>query len=311
MSRALSVQELHRAFGEVKAVDAVSFDVEAGQICGFIGPNGAGKTTTMRIAATLDLPDSGDVLIGGMSVLSHPREARRQLGFMPDAYASEPNMPVSDYLDFHARAQGLRGKDRGKAVRDVVEFTGLGPLMQKDCTSLSKGMRQRAGLAVTLLHDPALLILDEPAAGLDPRARVELRELLAVLANELGKAVLISSHILTELSEICDVVAVIEQGRIRATGKVSDIQKGLRPDPVYRIRHLGEPVDLERFLAEQPDVHDVRADGEGVVFMVPDEEGAARVLAAAITGGLQVIEFRPVQADLEEVFLSLTEGNVQ
>ena len=311
MSKALTVHELFRSFGDVKAVDEVSFEVEAGQICGFIGPNGAGKTTTMRIAATLDLPDAGDVLVGGMSVLSHPREARRQLGFMPDAYASEPNMPVSDYLDFHARAQGLRGPGRKKAISDVVEFTGLGPLVDKDCTALSKGMRQRAGLAVTLLHDPTLLILDEPAAGLDPRARVELRELLAVLATELGKAVLISSHILTELSEICDVVAVIEQGRIRATGKVSDIQKQLRPDPVYAIRHLGDAVALERFLAEQPGVHDVRTDGESVVFMVPDDEGAARVLAAAIGAGLQVIEFRPVHADLEEVFLSLTEGNVQ
>ncbi|HJN77400.1 MAG TPA: ABC transporter ATP-binding protein [Myxococcota bacterium] len=311
MSRALTIRELHRAFGDVKAVDDVSFHVEAGQICGFIGPNGAGKTTTMRIAATLDLPDAGDVLIGGLSVLTHPREARRQLGFMPDAYASEPNMPVGDYLDFHARAQGLRGKGRRKAIADVVEFTGLGPLVGKDCTALSKGMRQRAGLAVTLLHDPALLILDEPAAGLDPRARVELRELLAVLANELGKAVLISSHILTELSEICDVVAVIEQGRVRASGKVTDIQKRLQPDPVFSIRHLGDAVELERFLAEQPEVHDVRCDGDAVVFSVKDEGGAARVLAAAITRGLEVIEFRSLQADLEEVFLSLTEGNVQ
>ena len=311
MSHALSVRGLHRSFVDVKAVDDVSFDVAPGQICGFIGPNGAGKTTTMRIAATLDLPDAGDVLISGLSVLSHPREARRQLGFMPDAYTSEPNMPVVDYLDFHARAQGLRGPARTKSISDVVEFTGLGPLLDKDCTALSKGMRQRAGLAVTLLHDPALLILDEPAAGLDPRARVELRELLAVLARELSKAVLISSHILTELSEICDVVAVIEQGRIRASGRVTDIQKKLQPDPVFQMRHLGDPVALERFLAEQPDVHDVRAGGDFVIFSVLDEPSAARVLAAAISAGLQVIEYRSLQADLEEVFLSLTDGNVQ
>ena len=307
----LEVQSITRVFGQLRAVDEVSFSVEAGQICGFIGPNGAGKTTSMRICATLDLPDNGDVMVDGMSVLSHPREVRRRLGFMPDHYASEPNTPVSDYLDFHARAQGLRGKARIRAVRDVVEFTGLGPLLTKDCTALSKGMRQRAGLAVTLLHDPALLILDEPAAGLDPRARVELRELLAVLAEQ-GKAVLISSHILTELSEICDVVAVIEQGRIRASGKVSDIQRRLQPDPLYYLRALATPDVVERRLLEQPGVHDPRHEGQGVVFALKgDEQALGRLVGSLVQQGLPVVELRPVEADLEEVFLSLTEGAVQ
>ena len=308
---ALVIRDLCRTFGDVRAVDHVSFEVEPGQICGFIGPNGAGKTTTMRICSTLDLPDGGDVIVDGRSVLTHPRDVRRALGFMPDAYASEPNMPVSDYLDFQARAQGLRGAAKTKAIRDVVEFTGLAPLLQKDTTALSKGMRQRAGLAVTLLHDPTLLILDEPAAGLDPRARVELRELLALLATDLGKAVLISSHILTELSEICDVVAVIEQGTIRASGRVEDIQRKLRPDTTYRIRALAEPEQLERFLAEQPGVRDVHQAAGGVVFSVDDEAGASRVLSAAVREGIQVVEFTPIEADLEEVFLSLTEGAVQ
>jgi ABC-2 type transport system ATP-binding protein len=307
----LEVQGITRTFGDLRAVDEVSFSVEAGQICGFIGPNGAGKTTSMRICATLDLPDDGDVRVDGLSVLSHPREVRRRLGFMPDYYDSEPNTPVADYLDFHARAQGLRGSSRSRAIREVVEFTGLGDLLAKDCSALSKGMRQRAGLAVTLLHDPALLILDEPAAGLDPRARVELRALLSVLAEQ-GKGVLISSHILTELSEICDVVAVIEQGRIRASGKVSDIQRRLQPDPLYFLRALAPPEAVIERLLEQPGVHDPRPVDQGVVFALRGEEpDLARLIHALVGHGLPVVELRPLQADLEEVFLSLTDGRVQ
>ncbi len=307
----LEVQSITRVFDDLKAVDEVSFSVEAGQICGFIGPNGAGKTTSMRICATLDLPDDGDVLVDGMSVLSHPREVRRRLGFMPDYYASEPNMPVADYLDFHARAQGLRGPSRTRAIREVVEFTGLGDLVAKDCSALSKGMRQRAGLAVTLLHDPALLILDEPAAGLDPRARVELRALLSVLAEQ-GKGVLISSHILTELSEICDVVAVIEQGRIRASGKVSDIQRRLQPDPLYFLRALAPPDVVEQRLLEQPGVHAPRQQDQGVVFALRgQEQDLARLVHALVAQDLPVVELRQLHADLEEVFLSLTDGKVQ
>lgn len=196
-------------------------------------------------------------------------------------------------------------------MRSVIDFTGLEPLLDKEILALSKGMRQRAGLAVTLLHDPSLLILDEPAAGLDPRARVELRELLSVLA-EMGKAVLISSHILTELSEICDVVAVIEAGRIRASGRVSDIQKQLSPDALYFMRCLAEGEALRRFLLEQPGVDKVRAEAQGCVFgLSGDDEAMAELLARAVGAGLRPMEVRPLAADLEEVFLSLTEGVVQ
>jgi len=197
---ALSVRGLTRRFDSLTAVDEVSFDVESGEILGFIGPNGAGKTTTMRICATLDLPDEGDVLVDGVSVISHAREARHRLGFMPDSYGAYVHTTVNEYLDFFARSYGLRGRERTRMLDHVRDFTGLRPLEEKLITSLSKGMKQRLCLAKTLLHDPAILILDEPAAGLDPHARVELRELVRALA-ELGKAVMISSHILSELSQ--------------------------------------------------------------------------------------------------------------
>ncbi len=308
---ALRVEGLTRVFGSLYAVDKVCFEVRAGEICGFIGPNGAGKTTTMRICSTLDIPDDGDVFVEGISVLEDPRGVRRRVGFMPDEYGSEPNTPISDYLDFHARARGLKGKARRKAINDVVEFTGLGPLYEKDTTALSKGMRQRAGLAVTLLHDPAVLILDEPAAGLDPRARVELRELLAVLA-EMGKAVLISSHILTELSEICDVVAVIESGQIRATGKVDEIKRKLQPNQGFRTRCLAGPEEAHRFLLEQPGIENIRTEGQHLVFNQKGGDGdAAALLARMVESGLKPIEFTTEEADLEELFLALTKGEVQ
>ncbi len=206
----LEVKGLRRDYGSLRAVDDVSFELEAGTILGFIGPNGAGKSTTMRILATLDTPTAGDVLLDGRSLVDAPDAARPLIGYMPDRYGTYDDVTVFEFLDFFARAYGLHGAARRKRVESVMEFTGLQPLAQKLTSALSKGMKQRVALGRTLLHDPKLLILDEPADGLDPRARIELRELLRALADQ-GKAVLISSHILTELAEICDSCAIIEQ----------------------------------------------------------------------------------------------------
>ena len=311
MNPVLTVRSITRRFGKIKAVDNVSFDVEEGQICGFIGPNGAGKTTTMRIISTLELPDEGDVLIDGISVLEQPRVVRRSLGFMPDHYGAYVNMTVLDYLDFFARAYDLRGEARHGTMAHVVEFTGLGPLSNKLITSLSKGMKQRLCLARTLLHDPKLLILDEPAAGLDPRARVELRELVGVLAKT-GKAVLISSHILTELSELCDSVVVIEGGRVCGTGTLDQIMKRLAPHARIYVRGLSEPDVLERYLLEQPQVSALQPERGGFVFdFEGDSTRQADLLARLAGSGVALVEFSPEQADLEDIFLSLTQGVVQ
>ena len=308
---ALQIVGLTRRFGALVAVHQVSFDVAAGEICGFIGPNGAGKTTTMRIAATLDLPDEGDVLIGGQSVLSEPRAARLALGFMPDALEMEAWTPVSEFLDFYARAYGLHGKLRRARMDDAIAFTGLGPLLDKECASLSKGNAQRLLLAKTLLHDPAVLLLDEPAAGLDPRARVELRELVKALAT-LGKAVLLSSHILTELAEMCHTVAILEQGRLMAKGPVSDIVATLSPARGVFLRALCSPERLERFLIEQPHVIGVRPERDGLVADLNGGDAeAAALLDALVRSGLQPVVVAPASRGLEEVFLHLTEGRLQ
>jgi len=218
----LEVKGLTRDFGALRAVDRVSLQLEAGNILGFIGPNGAGKSTTLRILATLDVPTAGRVLLDGHSLVDAPDKARPLIGYMPDRYGTYDDVTVEEFLDFFARAYGLTGATRRQRVASVMDFTGLGPLADRLATSLSKGMRQRVALGRTLLHDPKLLLLDEPADGLDPRARIELRELLRALAAQ-GKAVIISSHILTELAEICDTCAIIEQGRLLATGRVEDI----------------------------------------------------------------------------------------
>ncbi|QDU66801.1 ABC transporter ATP-binding protein [Engelhardtia mirabilis] len=311
MTAILEVERLTKTFDGLTAVDQISFEVGAGEICGFIGPNGAGKTTTMRICATLELPDEGDVRIGGHSVLEEPRYARHRTGFMPDHFGAYPSTTVEEYIDFFARAQGLRGAKRLSAVGDVTEFTGLSPLLGKAVSGLSKGMRQRLCLAKTLLHDPKLLILDEPASGLDPRARVELRELVVALA-ELGKAVLISSHILTELSEICTSVAVIELGRIKAHGNLKDIRARLSGAGRAFLRCMESPEQVERAMAELPGIQQLVREQGGVSF---DYGGGDEILAGIVTrlvtGGLRPVEVRQESADLEDVFLELTEGQVQ
>jgi ABC-2 type transport system ATP-binding protein len=311
MTAALEIRGITKRFGALTAVNQVSFSVERGQILGFIGPNGAGKTTTMRICATLEYPDTGDVFVDGHSVLAYPREVRARLGFMPDSYGAYSNTTIWEYLDFFARAYGLKGDERRGRVAEVMDFTQLGSLQEKEIATLSKGMKQRLCLAKTLLHDPSVLILDEPAAGLDPRARVELRELVRALAG-MGKAVLVSSHILTELAEMCDQVAVIERGELKATGAVSAIVQNLRPTKQVYVRILGPVEVLERALAEQPLVEKVRRDRQGVVFEHRGSgEDLSKLLGALVAQGLQPVEFAAQEANLEEVFLTLTEGKLQ
>jgi ABC-2 type transport system ATP-binding protein len=327
----LEVKRLSRHFGNLKAVDDVSFTVDEGTILGFIGPNGAGKSTTMRILATLDVPTTGDVLLGGKSAVDHPDKARPMIGYMPDRYGTYDDMTVLEFLDFFARAYRLRGKERESRVGSVMEFTGLVPLKDKLTSELSKGMKQRVALGRTLLHDPKLLILDEPADGLDPRARIELRELLKVLASQ-GKAVLISSHILTELSEICDSCAIIEQGRLLATGPVHEILARhagttASSELVMRVWKGSEGIDAalaraHRLLLEQALVAAVNVDGQSVRVRIelpqgtaPSagwvEEASARLLKALIAADVPVSSFQARELDLEDAFMTVTRGKVQ
>ncbi len=309
----IEVLGLKRYFGETRAVDGISFSFSENSIYAFVGPNGAGKTTTMRIMATLDLPTAGDVRYDGVSAVLYPEHARRVIGFVPDTLPVQPDTTVHEYLDFFARAYGLRGAGRKNAVAEVEEFTGVAPLREKLVTELSKGMKQRVSLGRALIHDPAVLILDEPAAGLDPRARVELRELLRILADR-GKAIFISSHILTELTELADGVVIIERGKLLETGTLQDVAQRRSAGFGVAIRTLGDPNRLHQLLLEMPFVQAVEppdGDGELAVRLNGSREQAAELLADLVRRGLKICEFRELASDLEDIFMQVTEGEVQ
>lgn len=314
---AFEFRNLHRFFGKLKAVNNVSFKAWPGQVMGFIGPNGAGKTTAMRIMSTLDLPTAGDAFVEGYSVVDDPDKVRKVLGFMPDSFGRYPNVNVTEYLDFYARAYGFKGPARRDAVERVVTFTELDRIPEKPIDTLSKGLAQRLGLARTLIHDPRVLVLDEPAAGLDPRARVELRELIHLLATRLGKTILISSHILTELSEICDSAAIIEAGKILAFGTVSEIMETLkdrrgRGTTTLTLRVLRNAEGLERVLLQQPFVSLVSVASQSVSFQFDgDDEARARLLKHLIDNGAEVVEFSGKTESLEDAFMAITEGIMQ
>src|SRR4051795_7407785 len=256
----IELRRLHRFFGATRAVQDVSFEVGRGQVFGFIGPNGAGKTTSMRILATLDLPTAGDAFVDGFSCVNDPDRVRRRLGFMPDYFGTYADVDCYEYLDFFARSYGLAGRQRHQAIRHTMSFTRLDELAAKPIRGLSKGMRQRLCLGRAMIHDPSVLILDEPANGLDPRARIELREMIRQLAAD-GKTVLVSSHILTELAEMCDVVGIIEAGQILAVGSVADIQRRGPQRSWVRMRLLGGNGSLGEWLAARGDVEEVKIDG--------------------------------------------------
>jgi ABC-2 type transport system ATP-binding protein len=307
----IELRRLHRHFGSTRAVDDVSFDVNRGTVFGYIGPNGAGKTTSMRILATLDLPNYGDAMIDGFSVINDPDRVRRRLGFMPDSFGTYPNVNCAEYLDFFARAYGLVGRERHRALRYTMGFTGLDKLAEKPIRGLSKGMKQRLCLGRAMIHDPSVLILDEPAAGLDPRARIELREMIRQLAEN-GKTILVSSHILTELAEMCDQVGIIEQGRLLAIGTVDAIQRGFALHSEVRVRVLGGGQPLRDWLAQRTDVQNIVLDGELVRF---SHEGGLEVqadfLRHLVLAGFRVVEFGSQQKSLEDVFMHVTRGLVQ
>ena len=250
--------------------------------------------------------------VDGFSVLEDPDRVRRRLGFMPDFFGTYANVDVARIPRFLRPGISPSRRRRRKAIGRVMEFTRLDMLADKPIQGLSKGMKQRLCLGRTLIHDPPVLVLDEPAAGLDPRARIELREMIRALANE-GKTILISSHILTELAEMCDVVGIIERGRLIAVGSVEEIhQQGRSPLNLVEVRLLDAADGLCRWLAEQPGVTEIHAEGERLRFLYAGEpEAEAQLLRAMILAGFRVIAFGTRRRSLEDVFMQVTQGFVQ
>jgi len=307
----VQVRKLVKTFGKTRAVNNVSFSFDSGHVFGFVGPNGAGKTTTMRIIATLEEPDSGDVFLDGVSVREQPELARKLVGYVPDSLPAHNDITVHEYLDFYARAYGLKGRQRREAVEAIEEFTNVTGILDKHLKALSKGMKQRVTLGRALVHDPQILVLDEPAAGLDPRARVELRELLAVLAEQ-KKAILISSHILTELTEICNGVVIIEKGEVLETGTIDEVLKKSSPRRAVAVRVLDRQRELLKELLQSPLVSDARENGREILMELEGEEDQSAALLAEIVGkGFKVVEFKQSKTNLEDIFMNVTKGGVQ
>ncbi|HVW26099.1 MAG TPA: ABC transporter ATP-binding protein [Polyangiaceae bacterium] len=321
----------HR-FGESVAVDDLSLDVPRGEIFGFIGPNGAGKTTTIRIMATLLEPTSGRVEIDGIDAVEDPVAVRRALGYMPDHSGVYERITVREYLEFFAVAAGVNGR---APIDAAVELTNLGALEAALVATLSKGMRQRLGLARVLLHDPKVLVLDEPASDLDPRARIEMRDLLIELST-LGKTIFLSSHILSELEDICTSVGILERGRLLISGPLATIGRAKLASVAHatldattqvatldaapagpgqarhrvRLRVLGEAADHLALLRGAPGVHGVEASAGGwlAVEHTGDDRLVAGLVRALVGAGADVVAVEPERAELERLFLEVTKG---
>jgi ABC-2 type transport system ATP-binding protein len=302
--------DLTKKYGDFFALESLSLKLERGDLFGFIGPNGAGKTTTIRILSTLLAPSWGEAYVCGHSIYTHPREIRRAIGYMPDIFGVYDDMQVIEYLEFFAAAYRISGPERRRVAERSLELVDLGPKRDELVTSLSRGMTQRLGLARVLLHDPEVLLLDEPASGLDPRARIEMRNLLKRLQG-MGKTILVSSHILPELADICNRVGIIEYGRLLACGNVQDLLAQVRGRPTLRIRVGGSPEAAARTLEKAPEAAAVAVrDGEVVVALADGVTDHAPLAARLVAAGHSLLGLREQEVNLETAFLELTRGSL-
>jgi ABC-2 type transport system ATP-binding protein len=310
VTAAVRTSGLERRYGPVVAVGGVDLEIGEREIFGLVGPNGAGKTTTIRMLATSLVPSAGEAAICGLDVVSQPDAVRRIVGYMPDTFGVYDDLRVWEYLDFYAHCHGIASRDRRRVVTDLLELVDLADRRDSYVQALSRGMQQRLCLAHALVGDPQVLLLDEPASGLDPRARAELRELLREL-RAMGKTIVISSHILPELEELCTGIAIIDRGRVLAAGPIEAIEARFRRGAVVRMRVAGDSGDRQAaaaFMAVQPEVVAVETldDGRLEFALSCDEEGSSALLFRAMTAGHRVTAFAPVASDLEELFLQIT-----
>ena len=306
----IEIANLTKTYGSQLALDHASFTIEAGDMFGLIGPNGAGKTTLIRILATLLHPTSGAATIAGRSVTREAAAVRRLIGYMPDFFGVYEELKVREYLEFFASTYGIRGAKRTAVVDSVLELTDLTAKRDVLIAALSRGMQQRLGLARVLVHDPQVLLLDEPASGLDPRARIEIRALLKELRT-MGKTILISSHILADLADLCNKIGLIERGKLLYAGGLREAMARVQGDDAWLVEVFDDPDAARKILEQQPFIESVTPhEGMLRVKLMPGHTQAHEIPAVLLQAGVRLKQFKVVEVTLEDAFLKLTKGEV-
>ena len=299
-----------KLYGDLLAVDSLSLKIGPGEMFGFIGPNGAGKSTTIRFLATLLKATGGDGIVNGHRVSRDPLAVRRSVGYMPDAFGVYDGMKVWEFLDFFAVAYQIPRAHRKRVITDVMELLDLTSKRTAFVNTLSRGMKQRLCLAKTLVHDPPVLILDEPASGLDPRARIEVKALLKEL-RRMGKTILISSHILTELADCCTSIGIIERGKLLMHGPIEEVYHRIRRNRIVKIKFLENAEAGISIIRSQPETRDVQIENNQVtVELAADDNQVAGLLEKLIANGVRMHSFAEKEPTLEDVFMLVTKGAV-
>ncbi|HOC06536.1 MAG: ATP-binding cassette domain-containing protein [Bacillota bacterium] len=303
----IKVIDLTKYYGNFAAVRELNFQVERGQIYGFVGPNGAGKTTTLRMLATLLAPTAGEIIIGGIKAQDNPLHTRKLIGYMPDFFGVYNDLKVNEYLEFYGEASGRMLADVRRDIPSLLELVGLAEKSQDYVNNLSRGMKQRLCLARALIHRPEVLLLDEPASGLDPRARVELRNILKEL-QAMGKTIIISSHILAELSQICTHVGIINNGLLALSAPVSEVLARVEGDAVIIVTVADRQEEARLWLLEQQGIRDVTLANSGSLEVVfSGDRMAQAALLRELATRFTLFEFTPSKGNLEELFMEITE----
>ena len=302
----LQINNLYKSFGKFNAVDNLTLHIKKGEIFGFVGHNGAGKTTTMKITAGLLAPSAGSVYIDGINALSERNKVKRKIGYMPDFFGVYDNLKAIEYMEFYAAMYGIRGEEATKTCLNLMELVNLADKRDAYVDSLSRGMKQRLCLARSLVHEPELLLLDEPASGLDPRARFEMKEILKNLGS-MGKTVIISSHILPELADMCDTIGIMQHGKLIMHGTVDEIQMKAMHQRPLNIRVLNDMDKAVRIIKENPKVSKVSVrEGVLVADFTGDDKETANLLKRLFEEDILVESFYKEQGNLETLFLELT-----
>jgi len=303
----LKIENLCKNYGRFRAVNDLNLDIPKGEIFGFVGPNGAGKTTTMRIICGLLNATSGKVYVDGIDVSNRPKELKKKIGYMPDFFGVYDDLKVMEYLEFYASIYNIKGAERKKVCEDLLELVDLKDKRDFYVDSLSRGMKQRLCLARSLVHNPDLLVLDEPASGMDPRARIEMKEILRTLKS-MGKTIIVSSHILPELAELCTAIGIIEKGRIVMSGTVEEITRKVYHSQTVRIKVINKLEEAIRILQEYPDIDGVNPVSESEVeaSFNGDEVFMNKLLVRLIQEDIPVTAFNQLEGNLEDIFMKVT-----